>query len=111
MSDPEACKLQFSRGNLGNGLADVFADRLADICNGVIFIKLRQGLIIFKRLHIMQCGCSIVTETKLPGKPGDDVLPGVHVRCHHPRQGRGLSHQKGVIPSQLLTKSQMGRMN
>jgi hypothetical protein len=56
MSDPEARKLRFSRGNLGNGLANVFANHLADICNGVIVIKLRQGLSIFKRLHIVQRG-------------------------------------------------------
>jgi hypothetical protein len=111
MSDLEARKLLFSRGNLGNGLANVFADCLADICNGVIVIKLGQGLSIFKRLHIVQCGCSIATEPKLPGKPGDDVLPGVRVWCHHPRQGRGLSHQKGVVPLPLLVKSQMGWMN
>jgi hypothetical protein len=54
-------------------LANVFADRLADICNGVIVIKLGQGLNVFKCLHIVQRGRSIATETKLPGKPGDDV--------------------------------------
>ncbi len=77
MSDPEARKLKFSRGNLGNGLANVFADRLADICSGVIIIKLGQGLSAFKRLHIVQRSRSIATETKLPGKPGDDVFLGV----------------------------------
>ena len=111
MSDPEARELYFSRGNLGNGLADVLADRLADICNGVIVIKLGQCLSVFKRLHIMQRGRSIATETKLPGKPGDDVLLGVCVWCHRPRQGCGLSHQKGVVPLPLLTKSQVGWMN
>jgi hypothetical protein len=33
MSNPEARELQFSRKNLGNWLVDIFADRLADICN------------------------------------------------------------------------------
>ncbi len=108
MSDPEARELKFSRGNLGNGLADVFADCLADICNGIIVIKLGQGLGVFKRLHIVQRGRSIATETKLPGKPGDDVFLGVCVQCHCPRRGRGLWYQMGVIPLPLLTKSQLG---
>jgi hypothetical protein len=51
-------------------LANVFANRLADICNGVI-VKLGQGLSIFKRLHIVQRSHSIATETKLPGKSGE----------------------------------------
>jgi hypothetical protein len=65
-------------------MADVFADHLADICNGVIVIKLGQGLSVFKHLHIMQRNHSIVNETKLIGKSGDEVLPGVQVRCHRP---------------------------
>jgi hypothetical protein len=65
-------------------LANVFADRLADICNGVIVIKLGQGLSVFKCLHIMQRDRSIASETKLNGKPGDEVLPGVRVWCHRP---------------------------
>jgi hypothetical protein len=56
---------------------DVFANRLANICNSVIVIKLGQGLSIFKHLHIVQHGCSIATETKLPGKPGDDVFSAI----------------------------------
>ncbi len=111
MSDPEARKLQFSRGYLGNRSADVFADRLADICNGVIVIKLGQGQSVFKRLHIMQRGRSIASKTKLIGKLGDEVLPGVQVRCHRPRRGRGRSHQKGVVPLPLLVKSQVGLIN
>jgi hypothetical protein len=92
-------------------LANVFADRLADICNGIIVIKLGQGLSIFECLHIVQPSLSIATETKLPGKSSDDVLPGVRVWCHRPRRGRGLLHQKGIVPLPLLTKSQMGWMN
>jgi hypothetical protein len=55
--------------------------------------------------------CSIASKTKLIGKPGDEVLPGVRVWCHCPRRGRGLSYRMGVVPSPLLTKSQMGLMN
>ncbi len=85
MSYPEARKLLFSRGNLGNGLVNVSANCLADICDGVIVVKLGQGLSVFERLYIVQRGHSIASETKLPGKPGDEVLPGVRVRCHRPR--------------------------
>jgi hypothetical protein len=88
-----------------------FTDRLADICNGVIVIKLGQGLSAFKHLHIMQRDRSIATETKLIGKPGDDALPGVQVWCHRPRQGCGHSHQKDVVPLPLLAKSQVGLIN
>jgi hypothetical protein len=90
---------------------DVFANRLADICNGVIVIKLGQGLSIFKHLHIVQRDRSIASETKLIGKLGDDVLPGVRVWCHHPRRGHGLSHQMGVVPLPLFMKSPMGLLN
>jgi hypothetical protein len=111
MSNPEARELQFSRDNLSNGLADVFANRLADICNGVI-VKLRQGLSIFEHLYIVQRGRSIAGEIlNSLVKPSDEVLSGVRVRCHHPRQGRGLSHQMGIVPLPLLEKNQMGWMN
>jgi hypothetical protein len=92
-------------------LADVFANRLADICNGIIVIKLGQGPSVFKRLHIMQRDRSIASETKLIGKPGDEALLGVRVRCHCPQRGRGHLHQKGIVPLPLLTKSQVGLIN
>jgi hypothetical protein len=76
VSNPEARKLSFSRGNLGNGMADVFANQLANICNAVI-VKLGQGLSIFDHLYIGQIGRSIASETKLLGKPSEEVLPGI----------------------------------
>jgi hypothetical protein len=87
MSNPKARELQFCRGNLDNWLASVFADHLADICNGVI-VKLRQGLCIFEHLHILQSGRGIGIETKLLDKPKEEVLPGVGLSRHRPGCGR-----------------------
>ncbi len=133
--DPKTRELQFGCGNLGNWLAGVFTDRLADVCNGFI-VKLRQSLSIFEHLHIVQSSRGIGIETKLLDIPRKEILAGVGIPCHLLGPSRSPCY-KGtvlygccqsywsywslnatpsgrvvvVVPLLILTRSQMGLMN